>query len=204
MTLGRSNTISNEDWVARLKSGGDDATASLRARIRTGLGAALGGRSDVSDFDLEDFTQDAVVRVIERLDTYRGDSSFPTWAMAVALRVSFTALRRRRWSAAPLDDRLRELASVETPRQAVSANGERAELMTALRIAIATELSPRQRQVLLGELEGIPQVVLADGLSSTPGAIYKVSHDARKKLKAALKRAGFDTQSVREILTNAR
>jgi DNA-directed RNA polymerase specialized sigma24 family protein len=54
--------------------------------------------------------------------------------------------------------------------------------------------------VLLGELDGIPQVVLADRLSATPGAIYKVSHDARKKLKAVLERAGYDATSVEEVL----
>jgi len=170
--------------------------------LRSGLAAALADRADVSDADLDDFTQEAVLRVMERFDTFRGDSKFTTWAMAVAVRVSLKALRRRRWAGVPIDDTLSDLASAE-PVAGVLARDARAELLAALRAAIATELTPRQRQVLLGELEGIPQVVLADRMASTPGAIYKTSHDARKKLKAALQRAGFDSDCVRETLADA-
>lgn len=204
MSSGNPKTMANEDWVAGLMAGRTESTVALRARIRTGLGAALAGRLDVSDADLEDFTQDALMRVLERMSTFRGDSSFTTWAMAVAVRVSLTALRRRRWSATPMDERLDELASVESTSHASTLSGERRELIDALRAAIATELSPRQRQVLLGELEGIPQVLLAKHLSASPGAIYKTSHDARKKLKAALARAGFDTETVWETLAHER
>lgn len=197
---GWANTITKDAWMIGVKAGRSDTTARLRARIRSGLGAVLSGRSDVAEADLDDFTQDAVVRVIERLDTFRGDSGFTTWAMAVAVRVSLTALRRRRWATVPLDKRLAELALPISSDDSGSTVGARNELLAALRHAITMELTPRQRQVLLGEMDGIPQIVLAERLSSTPGAIYKVSHDARKKLKAALVRAGFDAETVRETL----
>lgn len=203
MGLSSTTTLTNEDWIAGLKAGRHDVLAALRERVRAGLGAALAARSDVSDADLDDFTQETVLRVLERIDIFRGDSKFTTWAMAVAVRVSLTALRRRRWSGEPLDDKLNELASSETSAKPAESAGARQELFATLRAAIDTELTPRQRQVLLGELDGIPQVVLAERLASTAGAIYKVSHDARKKLKTALMRAGFDAETVRETLANA-
>lgn len=172
-------TFSNDVWIAGLKEGRSDLGATLRARIRRGLAAALVGRSDVSDADLDDFTQNAVIRILERLDTFRGESGFTTWAMAVAVRVSLTELRRRVWTDTPLDERLEELARPELSGMPGGATDELAELLAALRGAIADALTPRQRQVLLAELEGIPQVVLAERLGSTPGAIYKTSHDAR-------------------------
>lgn len=197
-----STTTAAQDWVAELKAGREQTLAALRARLRDGLAAAFRGRQGVDDADLEDFAQEAVLRVLDRLDTFRGDSSFTTWAMAVAVRVSLTALRRRRWSGAPIDARLAEWARpAEAPP--VGRQGERTELFAALHRAIAADLTPRQRQVVLGELEGIPQVVLADRLSSTPGAIYKASHDARKKLKAALSRAGFEADGVARLLADA-
>lgn len=194
--------ISNADWIAGLRAGRAETLAALRARIREGLSAALAGRGDVSDADLDDFTQDAMLRVLERLDSFRGDSRFTTWAMAVAVRVSLTALRRRKWSAAPIGAHLDELAEIQETDTEAAAAGARAELLGALRGAITNDLTPRQRQVLLGELEGIPQVVLADRLGSTPGAIYKTSHDARKKLRAALARAGFDLETAQDVLAN--
>lgn len=197
-------TFSKDVWIAGLKEGRSDLTTTLRARIRRGLAAALVGRSNVSDADLDDFTQNAVIRILERLDTFRGESGFTTWAMAVAVRVSLTELRRRVWTDTPLDERLEVLARPEQSGMPGGATDELAELLAALRGAIADALTPRQRQVLLAELEGIPQVVLAERLGSTPGAIYKTSHDARKKLKAALERKGFDARIVRETLASQR
>lgn len=196
-----ASTVANDEWIAGLKAGRSDLTAALRGRVREGLGAALADRRDVTDADLDDFTQEALLRVLDRLDSFRGDSRFTTWAMAVAVRVSMTELRRRRWATEPLDERLIELAAPGPPGGDGNTSGIRGELLSTLRTAIAEQLTPRQRQVLLGELEGIPQVVLAERLSATPGAIYKVSHDARKKLKAGLERVGYDAGAVEEALS---
>ncbi len=200
MEAAAATTFANPEWISGLKAGRSDVMAALRARIRDGLGAALASRADVGDADLDDFTQEAVLRVLERLDSFRGDSRFTTWAMAVAIRTSLTALRVRRWASSPLDERLAELAAPPSTPSPAEAFGARGELIGALRSAIAEELTPRQRQAVLGELDGIPQVVLAERLSTTPNALYKVSHDARKKLKAALARAGFDAEAVTEVL----
>ncbi len=195
-----TRTLSNDGWLAALKSGRAEALSALRERIRSGLAAALAGRSDVNEADLDDFTQDAVLRVLERLDSFRGDSRLTTWAMAVAVRLSLTELRRRRWTSPRVDALLDQFADPQPP---VAAPGLRGELLAALQSAINEQLTPRQRQVLLAELEGIPQVSLAESLSTTPGAIYKLSHDARKKLKTALGRAGYDAAAVMEVLSDA-
>lgn len=52
---------------------------------------------------MEDFAQEAAIRVLSRLDGFRGDSRFTTWAVAVAVRVAFTELRRARWRDVSLD-----------------------------------------------------------------------------------------------------
>jgi hypothetical protein len=48
-----------------------------------------------------------------------------------------------------------------------------------------------QREALNGELAGIPHVVLAEQLSMSRNALYKLTHDARRKLKAGLLAAGI-------------
>ena len=57
--------------------------------------------------------------------------------------------------------------------------------------AIATELTPHQRRVVLALLvEEVPIDVLADRLGSNRNALYKTLHDARRRLRAALVDSG--------------
>ncbi|HPF37239.1 MAG TPA: sigma-70 family RNA polymerase sigma factor [Phycisphaerae bacterium] len=196
-----ASAMKDDAWIAGLRAGREDAVAALRDRLRKGLGAALGPRSDVQDTDLDDFTQDAVLQVTSRLDSFRGESKFATWAMAVAVRVALTALRRRRWKRETLDDRLEAMASPDGA-PAIETEEVRDQLLAALRASIDEDLTPRQRQVILGELSGIPQVVLAERLGMKTGAIYKATHDARKKLLAALRRKGFDAARVMDVLAD--
>ncbi len=191
--------MSNDDWMAGLSDGREETVAALRDRIRSGLGAAMANRSDVDDADLDDFTQEAVVRVLDQLATFRGNSKFTTWAMAVAVRVSLTAMRRRRWKDRSLDELLDDPVA-DSDGDAAAASDSRRELFSAMRTAIDDALAPRQRQVLLAELSGVPQVVLADQLGMTPSAVYKATHDARKRLKVALQDRGFHEEAVKEVL----
>lgn len=67
----------------------------------------------------------------------------------------------------------------------------RAETLDFLWRAMRELLTTRQRQVFQAAvLDEVPIDVLADRLGSTRGAIYKVLHDARRTLRAAMARAG--------------
>jgi DNA-directed RNA polymerase specialized sigma24 family protein len=72
------------------------AHEELRGELVTGLRRAL-SRRGVSDDLLEDFAHDAMVRIREHLDDFRGDSRFTTWALSIAVRVAFDELRHARW-----------------------------------------------------------------------------------------------------------
>ncbi len=66
------------------------------------------------------------------------------------------------------------------------------DLLAALRRAIDTELSPRQRQVFLAiVVNAVPLDALAIELSSNRNAIYKTMFDARRRLRAALAANGY-------------
>ncbi len=67
-----------------------------------------------------------------------------------------------------------------------------AELLRAVRRAIATSLTERQRTVLVAvTLQGVPIDVLAQRTGSTRGALYKTLHDARRRLRAELAADGY-------------
>jgi RNA polymerase sigma-70 factor (ECF subfamily) len=140
---------------------------------------------------------DAVVAVTAKLDGYRGASLFTTWAYAFAIFEVSVRLRRHAWRRGHIPttdddatwDRLAERAGT------AEARVETAELFRALRHAITEELTARQRQVFVAvALNDVEIDVVADQLSSTRGAVYKVLHDARAKLRHRLEREGHLNQ----------
>ncbi len=198
----------DEQWVADLRSDPPvtAAVAELRDYLKRGLARSLAAGGDVGEADLDDFAQDAVLRVLDRLDSFRGDSRFATWALAVAIRVAYTALRRRRWGDCSLEDL--GLSPVATPRAPSAppdpaATSARQDFLAALRAAIDGVLTPKQRRAILAELAGMPTAVLGEQLGMSSNALYKLHHDARKKLRQALERAGFSEADVRECVQGA-
>jgi RNA polymerase sigma-70 factor (ECF subfamily) len=136
---------------------------------------------------------DAVVAVTRKLDGYRGASRFTTWAYAFAVFEISVKLRRHAWRGASIptaddDATWNRLAGGATAAQ---AHIESAELLGALRRAVREELSPRQREVFVAvALNDVQIDVVAGQLQSTRGAVYKVLHDARRKLRLRLERDG--------------
>jgi RNA polymerase sigma-70 factor (ECF subfamily) len=143
---------------------------------------------------------DALVAVLGKLEQFRGDSRFTTWAYKFALYEAAVKIRRRGWQQRelPLEpDAWPTFAShLPSPGEHLAES----ELLHALRDAIANRLSAHQREVLVAvTLNGIPIDVLAERLNTTRGALYKTLHDARKKLRVELAAEGFDlTDAERE------
>lgn len=71
------------------------------------------------------------------------------------------------------------------------SQAQQQELFDKMHELIETNLTERQRTVLLAELRGMPQDEIARHLGSNRNAVYKLTHDARKKLKSALQSAGY-------------
>jgi RNA polymerase sigma-70 factor (ECF subfamily) len=138
-----------------------------------------------------DAASDALVRVLARLDEFQGRSRFTTWAYKFALLEAGVKVRRRTWNGREVmldEERWRDHPSLAPPPD---ARAEQAALLGALRDALAHELTPRQRAVLVAlALDGVPIDVLAERLGTTRGALYKTLHDARRKLRRALGAAG--------------
>lgn len=65
-----------------------------------------------------------------------------------------------------------------------------------LMAAIDDALTPSQREVLLAQLSGIPLGEIARRTERRTGALYKMMHDARKRLRAHLESQGHSAQSL--------
>jgi RNA polymerase sigma factor (sigma-70 family) len=188
----------NATWQRHLRSDGADqqsALSDLRETLLRGLRRALSNRRFTDESLLEDAVQDSLVRILDRLDQFEGRSRFLTWATTIAVHVAMGELRRRRWKDVSLDEVLAD--SDFTPRQAVAAGlppdaqSERAALLETMHDLVEYDLTAKQRTALLAELKGMPLDELARQLGSNRNAVYKLTHDARRKLKAGLETAGF-------------
>jgi RNA polymerase sigma-70 factor, ECF subfamily len=143
--------------------------------------------------EIDDLAQqaadDAMVAVLRRLPSFEGRSRFTTWAYKFAVLQAGVAVRGHAWRGrdVPLPDTV-VLADVgPSPAEMTEA----AQLARAVHEAIATELTPHQRRVVLALLvEGVPIDVLADRLGSSRNSLYKALHDARQRLRQALEAGG--------------
>lgn len=207
-TLTGGATTARDDLPTRLRTSGpghDEAMGELHAMLLRAARFEIGRRSDmlfhVRGEDIDDLAlqaaDDAFVAVMAKLDDFRGDSRFSTWAYKFALYEASTRVRRRAWQHREVvigPDRWLAVADATSGPQ---AQASRAELLAAIRVLIATELTPRQREVLVAlAIDGIPIDVLAERLNSTRNALYKTLHDARRRLRALLAAAGHDLESI--------
>ncbi|TWU21878.1 RNA polymerase sigma factor [Bythopirellula polymerisocia] len=188
----------NDTWVAQLSSAGAErevALTELRVVLFRNLRKALAGRPHVDNSFLEDAVQDALLRILDRLDQFQGRSRFVTWATSIAIRVALGELRRSRWKDVSLDSVLDD--TDYAPTRAVDSSPspellvQQEALFHKLHELIETALTEKQRAALLAELRGMPQDEIARHLGSNRNALYKLTHDARKKLKSALQNAGY-------------
>ena len=201
-------TRSNAQWTRPLRGADgptkDTAVRELRSYLRSALAKAFAAEPRVQDADLDDFTHDAILKIMLKLDSFRGESRFTTWATSIALRVAFTELRGRRHAHVGLEDIQREAVATTWNASHASRDPdrriERDELLAALQSAINSQLTERQRVVIQCELQGVASDRLAELLGTNRNALYKVYHDARKKLRRVLSEAGFTPEIVRDLL----
>jgi RNA polymerase sigma-70 factor (ECF subfamily) len=191
-------------WVEGLRASGARGTASVERLhdllLRATRSEARRRRHLYPEIDgpeLEDLCRhaadDAVLAVTRKLDGYRGASRFTTWAYGFAVFEISVKLRRHRWrgGTAPTADDDAAWERLASGGTAAQARIEAAELLSALRRAVAEELSPRQREVFVAvALNNVEIDAVAGQLHSTRGAVYKVLHDARRKLRLRLEREG--------------
>ncbi len=198
----------NEDlWVQRLKSDDsverDAALAELRELIVRGLNSSLNNHYGSRSFNAEDVAQDALLKIMNALDTFQGRSRFTTWAFSIATRVGISEYRRRHCRDISLDgitagDSLKfEFAEIKSTQ--VGQAMDQQSILIKLQELIDSELTEKQRLAIRGLLEGLPVEEMASRLKSNRNAIYKLVHDARLKLRHGLEKSGIVAEDINAI-----
>jgi len=195
----------NQEWLAALRGlERDEALADLRAFLVRGLRYALASWSVVDEAILEDFAQDALLKILDGLDSFRGESRFTTWAQKIAVRVALTELRRHRWRDVSLDEMTGSPDmdfiipdTLADPSAGPEQQAIQRTLLSTLRRIIATELTDKQRQALVAvRIHGVPLEEVARRMGTNRNALYKLLHDARQRLKKRMMAEGLSPQDV--------
>lgn len=185
----------SRDWIADLRSSGlaqDEAVKRLHVLLlraaRFEVARRRASLPHLRGNELDDIAQeaadDALMSVLGKLDSFRGESRFSTWVYKFALYEAAAKLRRRAWQGReiPLEP---ESWGMFEGGASPATEAEQGELLHAIRQGIDVALTPHQRRVLVAlTLNGVPIDVLAERLETTRGALYKTLHDARAKLRA--------------------
>ena len=178
--------LTREDAATRLHGLLLRAARFEVARRRRTLAHVPAG--DVDDLAMQ-AADDALVSILAKLDTFRGQSRFTTWAYKFALLEAAVKARRRAWQR-------REITIDDEAWGRIATRGgdelETQELLAAIAAAVPRCLTDHQRRVLTAlALDGVPVDVLAERLDTTRGALYKTLHDARRKLRRRLAADGL-------------
>ncbi len=178
----------SQEWLTGLRERRDESVAQLHALLLRAARFEVARRRPTLPHlrgnELEDIAyeaaDDALMSVLARLDDFRGESRFTTWAYKFALLEAAVKLRKRAWQGREVPLEPESWSLFTTADLGPEDEAEQSELLRTVQTAVAEELTPRQREVLVAlALNGVPIDVLAE----------RLEHDARRALQDAARRA---------------
>lgn len=145
-----------------------------------------------NDADAEDVTQDVLVQVIRKLDTFRGDSQLSTWLHRVTVNAAL-AYRQKRANRQKRETHDADTDALEVsdgpvtrwnvgPEEPVLA----AEQTAVIEDAIGHLPGPFRDVYVLADVEGLPNQEIADLLGLSVPAVKSRLHRARLRMRDAL------------------
>jgi RNA polymerase sigma-70 factor (ECF subfamily) len=181
-------------WLRPLRAGGPEGEAAAarlhellvraaRFELLRRRGVGNGGGETLDDLAAQS-ADNALTALLAKLDDYRFESRFTTWAYKFAILEAAVLARKRSWQERELPTDPQAWRGLTEPMRDLAEDLMVREQLRELARAIQTDLSPHQQEVLTAlVLDGVPIDVLAERLNTTRGALYKTLHDARCKLR---------------------
>jgi RNA polymerase sigma-70 factor (ECF subfamily) len=197
------------EWIRSLTGTGPEREQALARlhelllRVARSEVNRRGPRLQITGPELDDLAHqaaaDAMMAIIGKVEQFRGESRFTTWAYKFVIFEVSGKVGRHFWRdpGVRLDaedwDRLPDRLGFDPARKA-----EWRDLISAVRRAIDHDLTPHQRRVFVAlVLNGIPLDAVVAKLGSNRNALYKTLFDARRKLAAVLAARGYLNHDTR-------
>jgi RNA polymerase sigma-70 factor (ECF subfamily) len=185
-------------WLRRLGSEAGERQAAERelhatlARIALAEVRRRAASTPVTGPELDDVAHqaadDAMLAILAKLDDFRGESRFTTWAYRFVILEVSSKLGRHYWRNPPVTldagqwERLPDRFGIDPVRHV-----EAAAVLAEVRRVVEDELTAHQRRIFVAiVVDGIPLEALATRLGLQRNTIYKVIFDARRKIRRAL------------------
>lgn len=169
-----------EELVRRALSGDAQARTSL-ARLALPQVKTV-ARAMLRPADAEDAMQSALLTVLQRLSSWRGEGGFEQWTRAVAARVCLRVLRDQR------RQRVREWEAMKTEPSSTPASAGAAVFSGELR-RLLEQLDPDRRDVLvLKHCLGHTTAEIAEMLDMPIDTVKSRLLTARRELRRVLRR----------------
>ena len=144
-----------------------------------------------------DCTQDALIRILERIHQYQMRGPFLGWCRVIGLNLARDHLSNARFpipSHESLDTE--SLADAQEMHHSVEASVLLSELADQIRHITENELSARQRAVFINIVQGRSTIEIATELDTTPNNVYQTWFAVRKKIRHLLESQGFDEAAL--------
>jgi RNA polymerase sigma-70 factor (ECF subfamily) len=207
-----TRTRTNEEWLHDLRESGVEQEHAIADLQNILLRAVLYifnrnldnlnalARDDILKL-AEDGAQEALIAILKHLSDFRGDSKFTTWAYKFAVNIALMTARRERWRGVSLDQlpssedgTLFEWSGLEKSSEpTLDQSTMQNEVSTIIREVIEQDLTEKQRRVLIMMVfHEVPMDEVVRELGTNRNAVYKLLHDARRKLKSSLESRGFE------------
>ncbi|MBR3929642.1 MAG: sigma-70 family RNA polymerase sigma factor [Clostridia bacterium] len=137
--------------------------------------------------DAQDCLQDAMLRVYKALPTFKGQSSFSTWAYRITMNTCLDDLRRKKVRAASSLDQMLEVgwAPVDENNTA-ERHLENSELKRNLSKAIHSLPEEMRAAIVLRDVQGFSYEEIAGILSTNVGTVKSRISRGREKLREIL------------------
>ena len=144
-----------------------------------------------NDADAEDVTQDVLLQVIRKLDTFRGDSAIGTWLHRVTVNAALAhrqkrATRQKHETHDPLLEEAAPAGPVKRWHVGPDESALEAEQHELIEKAIGTLPDPFRDVFVLADVEGLPNAEIAEMLGLSVPAVKSRLHRARLRMRDEL------------------
>jgi len=147
-----------------------------------------------NDADAEDVTQDVLLQVVRKLDTFRGDAQISTWLHRVTVNAALAHRQKRanrqKHETGEAADEFLETAAPETAVRRWTVSPEEpvlaAEQHAVIERAIKELPEPFRDVYLLADVEGLPNAEIGEMLGLSVAAVKSRLHRARMRMRDLL------------------
>ncbi len=179
----------DDDRLVELALDGDSRAFEILMEKHESKMYAVALRMCKNREDAQDCLQDAMLRIYKALPSFKGQSSFSTWAYRITMNTCLDDLRRKKVRQAKSLDQMLEVgwAPVDDSNTA-ERHLENSELKRNLSRAIQTLPEEMRAAVVLRDIQGFSYEEIANMLSTNVGTVKSRISRGREKLREILSR----------------